>query len=137
MKKEKRKNYEHEDLMEYLNLSNNDLPIELQQAVAEFERIDAKIAGYQPELEPASQELASEIREWYDEEEDEMPFDDNEKACYLAFYVVGVQEITPQEFKQFGGNFRPNPKQAYNIGNKYQLKPKGKTHEIVSLQEAE
>jgi hypothetical protein len=135
MKNEKRKNYEHETLMEYLNLSHNDLPTELQQAIEKFDSLDAKIAGYQPDLEPASKTIASDIREWYDEEEDELPFDDNERACYIAFYVVGVEFITPQDFKKYGGNIRLNPKQGYKIGNKYQLKPEGKQHKIVSLQE--
>lgn len=137
MKQEKREDYKHEVLMAELNLSDKDLPEELQKALMEFDRIDAKIAGHQPELEPASDVIAQEIREWYDEEEvEELPANHDERACHVAFYVVRLDVISPQKFRELGGKSRLDAKKSYQIGNfKLLANDSGKEHTIVSLQE--
>ena len=119
---ENRKQYTHEELMQTLNVSHNDLPQELQDALAEFERVDNKVKGYQPELDSASAVIASEIREWYDEEEYEiLPADANERAVYIAFYGA-ITEISPKQFKEMGGKVALNTKQNYSFG-KFELEP--------------
>ncbi|WP_299459054.1 hypothetical protein [uncultured Microscilla sp.] len=128
------KRYPHQILMDEESIDIDTLPDEIQRAIVIFERGDKKDAGYNPELEPLSEEIEAQIRDWMDEEleaDEDCPCKNpNVHAIFVLYYGDGVEEVTRQQLKALGFdtkilNRRGRPREEVEVGD-YKLKRQGK-----------
>lgn len=127
------KRYPHQILIDEEDIDIDYLPSDIQKAIVIFEKGDKKDAGYNEALDPTSEEIASDIRDWLDKElkDENCPCGDPDiKAVFVLFYEEGIDLVTAKDLKEAGFDTkqlkrRGQAKKEVEVGD-YKLKKQGK-----------